>query len=103
MAKLSEMLGVKFYKLQPKVATIVLSLPFEVNLALLHRYHDEDLVVVRQGHRIKVAAKRWTMLVYPRTATIYTGLRTSNPEQEIELVLLQCTPLLCRYPTSLPL
>ena len=63
LAKLSEMLGVKFYRLQPKVATIVLSLPFEVNLVLLHRYHDEDLVVVRQSHRIKVATKRWTMLV----------------------------------------
>lgn len=88
---LSRKLGVEFSKPIPMIATIVIKMPFRINLQMLSRFEKASL----QGNRVKIASQGYTMLVYPSTINIYASLMGSL--NRINIVLAQALPAICTY------
>ncbi|MCS7112077.1 MAG: hypothetical protein N3D82_02730 [Ignisphaera sp.] len=89
--RLSRRLGVELSAPQPMVATVVVKLPFEVDLENLRRFGN----AVRQGVRMKLEGSYWTVLVFRRTVNIYVDLQ-GNLER-YRSALAEALPSICRF------
>jgi hypothetical protein len=88
---LSRRLGVELSKPIPVVATIIIKLPFEVNLNALAVHEAGE----HQGARVKIVRSNYTALVYPTTVNLYAKL--DGILDKIESVVADFLPTLCTY------
>ncbi|MEL9940823.1 MAG: hypothetical protein QW348_00285 [Ignisphaera sp.] len=88
---LSRRLGVELSKPIPLVATIVIKLPFKINIRAL-AYHEKGEL---QGSRAKIAREYYTLLAYPTTINIYAKL--DGIIDKIESIVAEALPTVCTY------
>lgn len=88
---LSRRLGVELSAPQPMVATVVVKLPFELDLERLRRFERGEL----QGRRVKVEGSYWTALIFRSTVNVYVNLQ-GNLERYRGAVG-EVVPRVCRY------
>jgi len=88
---LSRRLGVEFSKPLPAVATIIIKLPFKVNLRTLATYEGGE----HQGTRVKLVRNNYTALVYPTTVNIYA--RLDGILDKIESIIADFLPTICAH------
>ena len=86
--KLRRLLGVELSEPKPKVATIVIDLPFKVALGMIARMGG-----IHQGYRVKVIGDFWSALVFNETINMYINLK--GDLSRIELAVIQCLPKVC--------
>ncbi len=91
LSYLSRKLGVELSKPIPLIATIVIKLPFTVNLNVLATHESGD----HQGTRVKIERDRYTLLVYPNTLNIYT--RLNGVLGKIDTIIVEALPQICTY------
>lgn len=88
---LSRRLGVELSKPIPLVATIVIKLPFKINLRALAQHEKGEI----QGTRTKIARGGYTILAYPTTINIYAKL--DGIIDKIESIATEALPTICTY------
>jgi hypothetical protein len=91
LSYLSRKLGVELSKPIPLIATIVVRLPFTVNLNVLATHESGE----HQGTRVKIERGRYTLLVYPNTLNIYA--RLDGVLGKIDTMIVEALPLICTY------
>ncbi len=75
LSVITRKLGVELTEPKPATVTMVLSLPYQVNVAslqVLERSKGSVGVVLQGPRRAKVMASRYTAIVYPKTVNVYT-------------------------------
>lgn len=87
-------LGTEFSKPIPAVATIVVKLPFNVNLNALAAHEDGE----HQGARVKIAGEGYTILVYRSTLNIYANL--GGQLDRLDTIAVDAIPTVCTYMES---
>ena len=91
-------LGVELTEPRPATVTLVLNLPYRVDVAslqALERRRDSRVRVVLQGaRRAKVTAARYTAIVYPRTVNIYTR---EHRRERLYTILLDIVTLTAQH------
>lgn len=88
---LSRRLGVELSKPVPAIATIVVKLPFKVNIEILANHEKGEI----QGSRAKIVKENYTLLVYPTTLNIYAKLNKNI--NRIDTVVAEALPTICTY------
>ena len=88
---LSKRLGVELSKPIPVVATIIIKLPFKVNLNTLAFYERGE----NQVTRVKIEKESYTLLVYPSTLNIYAKL--DGALDKIETIVVDALPTICTH------
>ncbi|MEM1541365.1 MAG: hypothetical protein QW101_02425 [Ignisphaera sp.] len=88
---LSRRLGVELSKPLPMIATVIVKMPFKINLQTLSRFEKAS----SQGNRIKIMGQGYTALVYPSTVNMYVNL--AGTLNRINVVLAQALPTICTY------
>jgi len=88
---LSRKFGVELSRPIPLIATIIVKLPFTVNLNALATHEEGE----HQGTRVKIERDRYTLLVYPNTLNIYT--RLNGVLGKIDTVIVEALPQICTY------
>ncbi|MDK6028962.1 hypothetical protein QPL79_06260 [Ignisphaera sp. 4213-co] len=91
LSYLSRRLGVELSKPLPMVATIVIKLPFRVNINVLAAHENGEV----QGKRAKITRKHYTILAYPTTVNIYAKL--DGFLDKIESIVAEALPIICTY------
>ncbi len=91
LSKLSRRLGVELSAPQPMVATIVVRLPFEIDLESLRRLDN----VIKQGARVKLEGPYWTALIFRKTINIYVNLQ--NNLDRYRSALAEALPNICKF------
>lgn len=91
LSKLSRRLGVELSAPQPMVATIVIRLPFEIDLENLKRLNN----ITKQGMRVKLEGSYWTALVFRKTINIYVNLQ--NNLDRCRSALAEALPSICKF------
>ncbi len=87
--KLRKLLGVELSEPLPKVATVVIELPFEVSLGIILKMRR----TVQQGFRVKMWGDFWVALIFRSKVNMYVRLKDNL--SKIELALLECLPKVC--------
>lgn len=90
--KLSRKLGIELSAPQPMVATVVLKLPFEIDLENLKKFQDN---AVNQGTRVKMEGSYWTALIFKRTLNIYVDLQGNIGR--FRSAVAEVLPSVCRF------
>jgi len=96
LSKLSRRLGVELSAPQPMVATVVVRLPFEIDLENLRKFGK----AVKQGTRMKLEGSYWTALVFRKTVNIYVDLQ--NSLDRYRSALAEALPNVCRFAKITP-
>lgn len=91
LSKLSRRLGVELSAPQPMVATVVVRLPFEIDLENLRKFDK----AVKQGMRMKLEGSYWTALVFRKTVNVYVNLQSSL--DRYRSALAEALPNICRF------
>lgn len=89
--KLSRRLGIELSAPQPMVATLVLKLPFEIDLENLKRFGN----AISQGARMKIEGSYWTALIFRKTINIYINLQGNI--EKFKSATAEALPNICRY------
>lgn len=91
LAYLGRRLGVEFSKPIPIIATIVIRLPFRIDIDLLANHENGEI----QGSRVKISRERYTILAYQTTVNIYAKL--GGNIDKIDTVVAEALPMVCIY------
>jgi hypothetical protein len=91
LAYLGRRLGVEFSKPIPIIATIVIRLPFRIDIDLLANHENGEI----QGSRVKISRERYTILAYQTTVNIYAKL--GGNIDKIDTVVAEALPTVCIY------
>ncbi|MEM4552986.1 MAG: hypothetical protein QXW05_02670 [Ignisphaera sp.] len=88
---LSRRLGIELSKPIPMIATVIVKMPFKINLQTLSRFENAS----PQGNRVKIMGQGYTALVYPSTINMYINL--AGTLDRIGVALAQALPTVCTY------
>ncbi len=93
LSQVSRRLGVRLTDPQPATLTLILQLPYRVNIASLQPLERSNAypVVLQGANRAKVVGRDYTAIVYTKTVNIYTRVHKKERLGRILLELITLT------------